>query len=43
MRRPLFTAIVDDLFPGVEVPVNDYGAFEVAIREEITKMKLQPE
>lgn len=40
---PLFSAIVNDLFPGVEVPVNDYGDFEVAIRKEIENFHLQPE
>jgi dynein heavy chain len=38
---PLFAAIVQDLFPGVEVPANDYGELEVALREEILKAGLQ--
>lgn len=38
---PLFYAIVSDLFPGVVVPVHDYGLFQEAIEEEIIRMNLQ--
>eukprot|EP00599_Poterioochromonas_sp_BG-1_P017876 CAMPEP_0173166600 /NCGR_PEP_ID=MMETSP1105-20130129/22117_1 /TAXON_ID=2985 /ORGANISM="Ochromonas sp., Strain BG-1" /LENGTH=3828 /DNA_ID=CAMNT_0014087887 /DNA_START=639 /DNA_END=12125 /DNA_ORIENTATION=- len=38
---PLFAAIVQDLFPGVEIPSNDYGELQVALEEEITKAGLQ--
>ena len=27
---PLFQAIILDLFPGVEIPPNDYGEFKVS-------------
>ena len=36
---PLFAAIVQDLFPGVEIPSNDYGELQVALEEEIVKDK----
>ena len=38
---PLFAAIVQDLFPGVEIPSNDYGELQVALEEEIVKAGLQ--
>jgi dynein heavy chain len=38
---PLFAAIVQDLFPGVEIPNNDYGELQVALEEEIVKAGLQ--
>eukprot|EP01038_Epipyxis_sp_PR26KG_P006339 gene6339-8727_t len=38
---PLFAAIVQDLFPGVEIPSNDYGELQVALEEELTKAGLQ--
>jgi dynein heavy chain len=38
---PLFFAIIKDLFPGVVVPDNDYGEFQVAMEDEITKAGLQ--
>ena len=38
---PLFAAIVQDLFPGVEIPPNDYGELLVALEEEIDKAGLQ--
>jgi len=39
----LFNAIVNDLFPGVEIPEVDYGEFEKAIRESLEEESLQPE
>jgi dynein heavy chain len=39
---PLFHGIVSDLFPGVEVPVVDYGVLQSAIEDTIAKYKLQP-
>ena len=39
---PLFHAIVNDLFPGVNIPTVDYGELEVAVRECITEEGLQP-
>ena len=38
---PLFAAIVQDLFPGVEIPDNDYGELQVALEEEIDRQGLQ--
>lgn len=38
---PLFAAIVQDLFPGVSIPSNDYGELQVALEEEILKTGLQ--
>jgi dynein heavy chain len=38
---PLFAAIVQDLFPGVVIPDNDYGELQVALEEEIVKAGLQ--
>lgn len=38
---PLFAAIVQDLFPGVTIPSNDYGELQVALEEEIVKAGLQ--
>jgi dynein heavy chain len=37
---PLFQAIILDLFPGVEIPPNDYGEFLVTMEEELTKAEL---
>ena len=37
----LFNAIVKDLFPGVEVPVNDYGDLKTAIEKCTTDATLQ--
>ena len=39
----LFYAIVQDLFPGVEVPFVDYGELADSINECILAAKLQPE
>lgn len=38
---PLFAAIVQDLFPGVVIPENDYGELLVALEEELDKAGLQ--
>jgi dynein heavy chain, axonemal len=38
---PLFAAIVQDLFPGVTIPSNDYGELQVALEEELTAAGLQ--
>ena len=32
---PLFHAIVGDLFPGVKVPFNDYGALKVELDTQV--------
>ena len=37
----LFQAIVSDLFPGVDIPENDYGELEKAIRESLVQDNLQ--
>jgi dynein heavy chain len=39
---PLFRAILIDLFPGVEVPTDDYGDLLIAIRKELEVRGLQP-
>ncbi|CAM9277540.1 unnamed protein product [Ascophyllum nodosum] len=38
---PLFAAIVKDLFPGLEVPSNDYGEFSVELGDQLDKHGLQ--
>ncbi|XP_062072422.1 dynein axonemal heavy chain 2 isoform X1 [Lepus europaeus] len=38
---PLFNAIVQDLFPSVELPVIDYGKLQETIEQEIRDMGLQ--
>ena len=38
---PLFFAIINDLFPGVEIPNVDYGQLQVAIEACLTKNGLQ--
>ena len=38
---PLFEGIVNDLFPGVEVPFIDYGKLQLAIEYQLRKMKFQ--
>uniref|UniRef100_A0A8C6W7X2 Dynein axonemal heavy chain 2 n=1 Tax=Nannospalax galili TaxID=1026970 RepID=A0A8C6W7X2_NANGA len=38
---PLFNAIVQDLFPNVELPVIDYGKLQDTIEQEIRDMGLQ--
>jgi len=39
---PLFQAIVNDLFPRVDIPSVDYGELEVAIKACLTDAGLQP-
>lgn len=38
----LFEAIVGDLFPGVNVPHQDYGALAVAVAAAAQDLGLQP-
>ncbi|RLN73947.1 hypothetical protein BBJ28_00018063, partial [Nothophytophthora sp. Chile5] len=38
----LFHAIVLDLFPGTDIPPNDYGELQTALESEIAKAGLQP-
>eukprot|EP00644_Phytophthora_capsici_P004659 jgi/Phyca11/7444/fgenesh1_pm.PHYCAscaffold_19_\ len=38
---PLFHAIVLDLFPGTDIPPNDYGELQASLEEEISKAGLQ--
>lgn len=38
---PLFEGIVNDLFPGVDVPFIDYGELQVAIEHQLRVQKLQ--
>merc|ERR1719440_1084591 len=38
---PLFFAIINDLFPGVEVPYMDYGALQVEIENALVVQGLQ--
>jgi len=38
---PLFEGIVNDLFPGVDVPFIDYGQLQVAIEHQLRVKKLQ--
>jgi len=40
---PLFNAIIKDLFPGVETPVQEYGALIEAIREVMGHKQMEPE
>ena len=39
---PLFSAIIRDLFPGVDVPRVDYGLLKQMIERKLTEQKLQP-
>mgnify|MGYP005983426881 CR=1 FL=1 len=39
----LFQGILSDLFPGVELPEQDYGLFQDAIVHSMVRKKLQPE
>jgi dynein heavy chain len=38
---PLFEGIVNDLFPGVDVPFVDYGKLQVSIETELRNRKMQ--
>ena len=38
---PLFNAITNDLFPGVDLPTLDYGVFKTTVEKEILKQGLQ--
>ncbi|XP_053425882.1 dynein axonemal heavy chain 2 isoform X8 [Nycticebus coucang] len=38
---PLFNAIVQDLFPGIELPIIDYGKLRETVEQEIRNMGLQ--
>ena len=38
---PLFSAIIQDLFPGVEITENDYGNFKDAVEQMIDDAELQ--
>ncbi|XP_042320298.1 dynein axonemal heavy chain 2-like [Sceloporus undulatus] len=38
---PLFNAIIQDLFPGIECPVIDYGKIKEVLEQELRKMGLQ--
>jgi len=38
---PLFRSIIQDLFPGVEVPFIDYGLLQSAIEQALSNQKLQ--
>ena len=37
---PLFSAIIQDLFPGVEITENDYGELKVAVEVQIDEADL---
>lgn len=38
---PLFNALVQDLFPNIEIPSVDYGELQTSIEESIVEMGLQ--
>ena len=38
---PLFSAIIQDLFPGIEITENDYGNLQVTIEKVIEERELQ--
>lgn len=38
---PLFLAIIQDLFPGVEIPPNNYGILQSAIEDELERQELE--
>ena len=37
---PLFQALIQDLFPGVEIPAVDYGALQTQIVESLADLGL---
>jgi dynein heavy chain len=39
---PLFSNILSDLFPGVELPEPDYDHMRKSLLQECTKANLQP-
>jgi len=39
---PLFGALIQDLFPGLDLPESDYGELDTAIRHAIAVAGLQP-
>ncbi|KAF7236750.1 Dynein heavy chain 2, axonemal [Varanus komodoensis] len=39
---PLFSAIIQDLFPGIECPAIDYGKLKEVLEGELREMGLQP-
>ena len=39
---PLFENIIDDLFPGVERPVQEYGNLLTQLNDSCDKLNLQP-
>eukprot|EP00397_Hematodinium_sp_SG-2012_P000140 GEMP01000140.1.p1 GENE.GEMP01000140.1~~GEMP01000140.1.p1 ORF type:complete len:2733 (+),score=458.69 GEMP01000140.1:292-8199(+) len=39
---PLFTGIISDLFPGVDIPNVDYGNLQIAIESQIRSDNFQP-
>ena len=38
----LFSGIISDLFPGVQVPIADYGKFLTVLQEKAIEFQLQP-
>ena len=38
---PLFLGLISDLFPGLELPVSEYGTLQGAIQTELSKLNLQ--
>ncbi|KAF4711294.1 hypothetical protein FOZ63_000413, partial [Perkinsus olseni] len=40
--KPLYAALLGDLFPGLELPDPDYGDLEKCIKEVLLDFKLQP-
>lgn len=39
---PLFSAIIQDLFPAIEITESDYGELQTQIEDSIAAFKLQP-
>lgn len=40
---PLFNSITSDLFPGVKLPEQDYGALETALKSISVEINIQAE